>query len=71
MRLAKYLAQAGLTSRRHAEQLIKNGEITVNGQLVTEMGTQVEPGADVIAYQGRKVGNKPRMVYVLLNKPAG
>jgi len=71
LRLAKYLAQAGLTSRRHAEQLIKNGEITVNGHLVTEMGTQVEPGADVIAYQGRKIGNKPRMVYVLLNKPAG
>ena len=71
MRLAKYLAQAGLTSRRHAEQLIKNGEITVNGQLVTEMGTQVEPGADIIVYQGRKIGSMPRMVYVLLNKPAG
>jgi len=72
LRLAKYLAQAGIASRRHAEQMIKNGEIKVNGQLVTEMGTQVEPGKDVIEYQGRIVGStRPRMIYVLLNKPAG
>ena len=72
MRLAKYLAQAGIASRRHAEQLIKNGEITVNGQVVKEMGTQVEPGKDIIEYQGRAIGSaKPMMKYVLLNKPAG
>jgi len=71
LRLAKYLAQAGLTSRRHAEQMIKNGEITVNGQLVTEMGTQVEPGKDIIEYQGRIIGSMPMMSYVLLYKPAG
>ncbi|MBP1761667.1 MAG: rRNA pseudouridine synthase [Firmicutes bacterium] len=71
LRLAKYLAQAGLTSRRHAEQMIRNGEIKVNGQLVTEMGTQVEPGTDIIEYQGRTIGSVPMMIYVLLYKPAG
>lgn len=71
MRLAKYLAQVGLASRRHAEQMIKNGDIKVNGQLVTEMGTQVEPETDIIEYQGRRIGGVPMMIYVLLYKPAG
>ncbi|HPF20380.1 MAG TPA: pseudouridine synthase [Syntrophomonas sp.] len=72
MRLAKYLAQAGIASRRHAEQMIKNGEIKVNGQQVTAMGIQVEPGRDRVEYRGQMVNNcLPRLVYVLLNKPAG
>lgn len=71
MRLAKYLAQVGLASRRHAEQMIKNGDIKVNGQLVTEMGTQVEPETDIIEYQGKRIGGVPMMIYVLLYKPAG
>ncbi len=71
LRLAKYLAQAGIASRRHAEQLIRTGEIKVNGQVVTEMGIQVEPGTDIIEYQGRPISSVPKMVYVLLYKPAG
>lgn len=72
MRLAKYLAQAGIASRRHAEQMIKNGEIKVNGRLVTEMGIQVEPGLDMVEYRSQIVGgNLPRMRYVLLYKPPG
>jgi pseudouridine synthase len=51
--------------------MIRNGEIKVNGQLVTEMGTQVEPGTDIIEYQGRTIGRVPMMIYVLLYKPAG
>lgn len=72
MRLAKYLAQAGIASRRQAEQIIKKGEVKVNGQAVTAMGIQVEPGLDLIEYRGQIVGaSVTRMRYVLLYKPPG
>lgn len=71
MRLAKYLAQAGVASRRLSEQLISAGKITVNGQLVTEVTTRVEPGVDQVEYMGKVVANNPPLLYLLLNKPAG
>ena len=67
MRLNKYIANAGVCSRREADVLIAEGEIQVNGQVVTEMGRQVAL-SDRVTYQG-KVLNPEKMVYVLLNKP--
>ncbi len=67
MRLNKYIANAGVCSRREADVLIADGEIQVNGQVVTEMGQQVAI-SDRVTYQG-KVLNLEKLVYVLLNKP--
>ena len=67
IRLNRYIANAGVCSRREADELIKNGAITVNGQIVTEMGIKVKPG-DVIMYGTQKLINEKK-VYILLNKP--
>ncbi len=70
MRLQKYLADCGVASRRHAEDMIREGRVTVNGLTVTEMGTQVEEGAHVTV-DGKPV--KPAAVkrYIMYHKPAG
>src|ERR1700754_4740947 len=70
-RLQKIISAAGIASRRHAEELIKSGLVSVNGQTVTELGTKADPEHDHI-----KVGNKllkasERQVYLLLQKPKG
>src|SRR6185503_66600 len=71
-RLQKALARAGVASRRAAERLIREGRVTVNGRTVTRMGTQVEPGADVVKVDGRKVPGAPRShTYLALHKPRG
>ena len=67
VRLNKYIANAGVCSRREADQLIQQGKITVNGQTVTSMGYQVMPG-DKVKYQG-KLLRAEKLIYVLLNKP--
>jgi 23S rRNA pseudouridine2605 synthase len=67
MRLNKYLANAGLCSRREADEFIKSGLVEVNGEVITEMGFKVNP-KDVVKYAGERLSpEKP--VYVLLNKP--
>lgn len=71
MRLNKILQEAGVASRRGADELILAGKVTVNGARVTELGTQADPKKDVI-----KVGNKilkrlPKKVVYILNKPSG
>ncbi|BCV21514.1 pseudouridine synthase [Moorella sp. Hama-1] len=71
MRLQKYLALAGVASRRRAEELIRAGRVRVNGQVITAMGVQVEPGKDRVAVDGRPVGLTEKKYYVLLYKPAG
>jgi 23S rRNA pseudouridine2605 synthase len=67
VRLNKYLASTGLCSRREADDLIKTGLITVNGELVTELGVKVKKGDD-IRYNGERLKTE-RLVYILLNKP--
>lgn len=67
IRLNKYIANAGLCSRREADGLIESGQITINGKVVTEMGHQVNPG-EVVKY-GNRVLNPEKMVYILINKP--
>ena len=73
-RLQKIIAQAGLASRRAAEELIKNGEVTVNGSIVTELGTKADPEKDHIKVRGKlinKAFTNRTSVYILLNKPRG
>ncbi len=69
-RLQKILAKAGIASRRSAEQLIRDGRIRVNGQIVMEMGCKADPAHDQITCDGKPMAFEEKM-YVLLNKPAG
>lgn len=70
-RLQKVLAHAGVASRRKAEELIRQGRVTVNGRVVIELGTKVDPARDDIRVDGRRVRPAPNYVYILLNKPRG
>lgn len=69
-RLQKVIAQAGIASRRDAEELIKAGRVTVNGKVVTELGTKVEPKRDRIAVDNKLI-KAEKYLYILLNKPKG
>ena len=69
MRLNKYIAHAGICSRREVDELIAAGSVKVNGKVVTEMGYQVMPG-DEVQYGGEKLRSE-RLRYFLLNKPKG
>ncbi len=66
-RLNKYLAHAGIASRREADELIRTGLVSVNGEIITEMGHKVKPG-DEVKYNGAKIHQETKR-YVLLNKP--
>lgn len=66
-RLNKYIAQAGICSRREADQLIELGSVTVNGEIIVEMGYKVSPG-DVVKYEGQTLSHT-KHVYILINKP--
>jgi 23S rRNA pseudouridine2605 synthase len=70
-RLQKVLAGAGVASRREAEGLITAGRVTVDGRVITELGTKVDPEAARIAVDGREIASRVRKIYVLLNKPRG
>jgi 23S rRNA pseudouridine2605 synthase len=71
VRLQKVLSQAGIASRRVAEKLIAQGRVEVDGQLVTELGTRVDPTVSVIHVDGARVVLDDSMVYLALNKPRG
>mgnify|MGYP001046027943 CR=1 FL=1 len=68
-RLQKILARAGIASRRKAEELILQGRVTVNGQVVTELGSKADLEHDRIEVDGRRLRAPHRLVYVALNKP--
>ncbi|MEW6232104.1 MAG: pseudouridine synthase [Chloroflexota bacterium] len=70
-RLQKVLARAGLGSRRACEGLIRSGRVTVNGRLVTELGTRVTLARDAIAVDGKPLPAAPAPVYWMVNKPRG
>jgi 23S rRNA pseudouridine2605 synthase/16S rRNA pseudouridine516 synthase len=70
-RLQKVLAAAGVASRRVSEQLIVAGRVTVNGEVVTELGSRVDPLVDKVAVDGSAVQLDPGKRYVMLNKPTG
>src|SRR5438067_8266288 len=70
-RLARFLAHAGIASRRHAEELIATGRVQVNGVTVTTQGVRIDPDHDVISVDGETVGAPTKHVYLLLHKPVG
>ena len=70
MRLQKYMALCGVAARRKCEEIIASGRVSVNGQIVTEMGTQVEEG-DVVLLDGQAITPEEEKRYILYHKPAG
>ena len=70
MRLNKYLAKAGVASRRESDRLIQAATTTVNGKVVIDPAYHVQPG-DVVAYDGRELKLKEETVVLMLNKPRG
>ncbi|RKD15273.1 pseudouridylate synthase [Pelobium manganitolerans] len=68
IRLNRYIANAGICSRRKADELIEAGVISVNNEVITELGTKVNPATDEVRYNGELL-KREKMVYVLLNKP--
>jgi 23S rRNA pseudouridine2605 synthase len=71
IRLQKVLSQAGIASRRNAEKMIRDGRVEVDGQVVTELGTRVEPDVSTIRVDGARLVLDDSMVYLALNKPRG
>lgn len=70
VRLQKFLAEAGVASRRASEQIIREGRVAVNGRTVSELGTKIDPEHDRVTVDGRPLKIK-RKLYVALNKPPG
>lgn len=70
-RLQKILATAGVASRRAAEEMILEGRVTVNGTVVTELGTKADPAVDHVKVDGKRLRTPPAHRYILMNKPRG
>src|SRR5262245_46356239 len=73
-RLQKLIAAAGIASRRHAEQMITAGEVSINGKVVTELGVKADTDTDHIKVRGKLINpllKQREKLYVLLNKPKG
>jgi 23S rRNA pseudouridine2605 synthase len=70
-RLQKIIAAAGIASRRSAEKLISSGAVSVNGKMVTELGTKADPDHDHIRVNGKLLHGAERPIYLLMNKPKG
>ncbi len=71
MRLQKFLARAGAASRRGSEDLMTAGRVTVNGEVVTELGAKVDPATDTVTLDGIEIRLASGPVYLALNKPSG
>lgn len=70
-RLHKYLARAGVASRRQCEEIIQQGKVAVNGVVVRELGAKIDPAAAVVTVDGKKIIPPRALVHVMLNKPQG
>ncbi|MPM45751.1 Ribosomal large subunit pseudouridine synthase B [bioreactor metagenome] len=70
-RLQKYIARCGISSRRKAEDLILNGCVKVNGIVVTELGTKINPEKDVVLVDNKKISEAEGFIYIKLYKPEG
>lgn len=70
-RLQKYIARCGVASRRKAEKLILNGDVKVNGLIVRELGSKINPEKDEITVYGKKIYEKDKHIYIKLYKPEG
>ena len=70
-RLNKLLSQSGIASRRAADDLIRQGRVTINGQVVDQLGTKADPARDDVKVDGRRLRTVTERRYLLLNKPRG
>lgn len=70
-RLQKYLASNGVASRRKCEEYILQGKVKVNGEIVTELGTKINPEIDIIEFENKPIKENLKHIYILLNKPIG
>lgn len=71
VRLQKYIASAGLASRRKAEEMIAAGKVKVNGKVIREQGVKVDAQTDVVEVGGKTIAPERKKYYILLNKPSG
>lgn len=71
IRLQKFLAEAGVCSRRRGEAYIREGRVKVNGRVVSQMGVKIDPDKDVVEVSGRVVASAVPDIYIMLNKPEG
>ena len=71
VRLQKFLANSGVASRRKCEELILEGKVSVNGKVVNELGTKINPSVDKVECCGKLIHSSEKKVYILLNKPIG
>ncbi len=71
IRLNKFLAQAGVASRREVDKMIVEGRITVNGRVVRILGTKIDDEKDRVELDGKRVEKEEEMIYLMLNKPPG
>ena len=71
MRLQKYIALCGVSSRRKAEELILQGKVKVNNRVVKEMGTKINPKLDIVKVDDKHISIEKNKVYIMLNKPVG
>jgi len=71
IRLQKYMASCGVASRRKSEELILDGQVRVNDQIVTELGVKVDPAVDRVYFNGELIKPEEESVYILLYKPTG
>ncbi|WP_299995205.1 pseudouridine synthase [uncultured Clostridium sp.] len=70
-RLQKYMARCGVASRRKCEEIILDGQIKVNGLVITEVGTKINPEKDIVEYNNNVIKVEEKKVYIMLNKPEG
>jgi len=70
IRLQKFLAEAGIASRRKCEEYIEQGRVKVNSE-IAKLGIKVNPEVDIVMFDDKKIENKEELVYILLNKPIG
>jgi len=71
MRINKFLAQAGLGSRRSCEQLVLDSKIRVNGRIIKDLATDIDPRNDIVEYKNKKLRYSSNKIYLIMNKPAG
>ncbi|WP_313232782.1 pseudouridine synthase [Tissierella praeacuta] len=71
MRLQKYIALCGVTSRRKAEELILEGKVKVNNKIIKELGTTIDPDRDIVKVNDKRIQAERKKVYIMLNKPIG
>ena len=70
-RLQKYMAQCGVASRRKCEELILDGKVKVNGIIVNELGTKINPEIDIVEFNNQIIKIEEKKLYIMLNKPEG